>query len=79
VYVSPTTSDTYILNTTASSFVAAEFACNDQGGHLVTYATFAEQQEVEQVGHAAAAACCCYLLPAHTLPVLRPLLSDSRW
>ncbi len=56
MYVSPTTNDTYILNTTSVGFVAAEFACNDQGGHLVTYATFAEQQEVEQVGTEAEAA-----------------------
>lgn len=60
MYVSPNTNDTYILNTTSAGFVAAEFACNDQGGHLVTYASFAEQQEVEQVraaaGHGWAAA-----------------------
>ena len=50
VYVSSKTSTTYLLNTTAVGFVQAEMSCNDQGGHLVTYANFDEQQEVEQVG-----------------------------
>lgn len=48
-YVSPKTNDTYLLNTTALNFVQAELSCNDQGGHLVTYGSFEEQRDVEEV------------------------------
>jgi hypothetical protein len=34
---------TYVLNTTAATFMAAEAACNNQGGHLVSYESLAEQ------------------------------------
>jgi hypothetical protein len=54
-YVSTATNNTYLLNTTSVGFVQAELSCNDQGGHLVTYGSFADQQEVEQVGVVACA------------------------
>jgi hypothetical protein len=46
-YKSPTSAHTYILNTTAATFNAAEAACVRQGGHLVSYQSEFEQQEVE--------------------------------
>jgi hypothetical protein len=47
IYVSNTTNSTYILNTTKTDFKAAQRACNNQGGHLVSYSSAAEQVEVE--------------------------------
>ena len=43
VYTSNTTFDTYILNTTGSSFQEAECACNANGGHLVFFDSLQEQ------------------------------------
>jgi hypothetical protein len=48
VYVSNTTSATYILNTTELAFDAASQTCNDNGGNLVYYSSAEEQYEVEQ-------------------------------
>jgi hypothetical protein len=42
------TGNTYILNTTATEYWAAEAVCNVHGGHLVAYSDLAEQQQVEQ-------------------------------
>ncbi len=39
---------TYILNTTLSNYIAAQQACEDNGGHLVSYANLAEQADVER-------------------------------
>jgi hypothetical protein len=47
VYVSGTTQATYILNTSMASWADAQQACNDNGGHLVSYQTPDEQTEVE--------------------------------
>jgi hypothetical protein len=48
VYVSNTTSATYILNTSMLDFASASQTCNDIGGNLVYYSTVEEQLEVEQ-------------------------------
>ena len=47
------TGNTYFLNTTLTAFFDAERACTNNGGHLASYLTPAEQFEVEQVGAAA--------------------------
>jgi hypothetical protein len=39
---------TFMFSPTRASAAAAEQACRDQGGHLVSYASMAEQQEVER-------------------------------
>jgi hypothetical protein len=36
-----------MINTTRLAFMDAEVACQDSGGHLVSYSSFEEQQEVE--------------------------------
>ncbi len=36
-----------MINTTSMAFMDAEMACQDSGGHLVSYSSFEEQQEVE--------------------------------
>jgi hypothetical protein len=46
-YVSPTTNQTYLLNTKLMNFSEAELYCNDNGGHLVSYLSQAEQYEIE--------------------------------
>jgi hypothetical protein len=48
VYVSEISKNTYVLNTTMVNFATAEQTCNDNGGHLITHASLAEQQEVEK-------------------------------
>ena len=45
--MSDTWQSTYIINTTRLGFMEAEAACQDNGGHLVSYSSFEEQQEVE--------------------------------
>jgi hypothetical protein len=47
-YVSGTSGLTYVLNTQRMDFAAAEQYCNDQGGHLASWGSSAEQTEVEQ-------------------------------
>jgi hypothetical protein len=47
-YTSSLSGATFYLNTTASTFEAAQAACNANGGHLASYGTTAEQLEVEQ-------------------------------
>jgi hypothetical protein len=46
LYVSNRTGATYRLNVDALEQAEAEGACNDVGGHLVSYASLAEQYEV---------------------------------
>jgi hypothetical protein len=46
-YNSTRTNCTYLLNTTAATFAAANAACNRAGGHLVSFTSFVEQQDVE--------------------------------
>lgn len=48
MYVSENTKDTYVLNTSMVNFAHAEQTCNDNGGHLITLASIAEQVEVER-------------------------------
>jgi hypothetical protein len=45
--VSDTWQSTYIINTTRLGFRDAEAACQDDGGHLVSYGSLDEQVEVE--------------------------------
>ena len=47
-YTTPTTGNTFFLNTTASTFLEAELGCTTNGGHLAWYLTAAEQYDVEQ-------------------------------
>jgi hypothetical protein len=47
-YVNVTTNTTYILNTRKQNFSTAEQFCNDNGGHLASWATKDKQIEVEQ-------------------------------
>ena len=47
-YTNATTNTTYILNTRKLNFTFAERFCNDQGGHLASWNSKAEQIEVEQ-------------------------------
>jgi hypothetical protein len=37
VATSPATNQSYYLNSSATDFAQAELACNDNGGHLVSY------------------------------------------
>jgi hypothetical protein len=69
-YTSPLSNSTYFLNNcNNNTFDAAETACNAVGGHLVSYGSHAEQQDVEgyyvSLGEAACDvythACCCEL------------------
>jgi hypothetical protein len=53
-YTSKINNSTYMLNTNTMAFEGAESFCNDYGGHLVSYGSKAEQQEV---GSAADDAC----------------------
>ncbi len=59
-YTSEITNSTYILNQFAGNFTNATSFCNDNGGHLVSYVSVEEQEEVEgyykQMG---------YLLPTY--------------
>jgi hypothetical protein len=43
---------TYMLSTATASHAAAEAACRQRGGHLASYASLAEQADVEEVGGA---------------------------
>lgn len=43
-----TSTHSYLLNTKAMNFTAAEAYCQSQGGHLASYTTLEEQQEVER-------------------------------
>ncbi len=52
------TGNTFFLNTTLTAFFDAERACTNNGGHLASYLTPAEQFEVEQVGAADPADVC---------------------
>lgn len=52
-YTSAATGVKYLLHTAPQRFAAAEQFCNDAGGHLVSYGSPGEQQEVE--GHFAGA------------------------
>jgi hypothetical protein len=45
-YTSKINNSTYMLNTNPMAFEGAESFCNDYGGHLVSYGSKAEQQEV---------------------------------
>lgn len=45
-YSSELTNNTYILNQFVSNFSKAQQFCNDNGGHLVDYASKDEQQDV---------------------------------
>ncbi len=48
-YNSNNTNNSYILSTyTNYSHTAAQAYCNSKGGHLAVWASFEEQQEVEQ-------------------------------
>jgi hypothetical protein len=47
-YTTPTTGNTFFLNTTASTFLEAELGCTTNGGHLAWYLSAAEQYDVEQ-------------------------------
>jgi hypothetical protein len=48
-YNSNNTNNSYILSTyTNYSHAAAQAYCNSKGGHLAVWASFEEQQEVEQ-------------------------------
>ena len=42
-YFSNVTNNTYTLNTEPTNATAAQLHCNDIGGHLVAYASLAEQ------------------------------------
>jgi hypothetical protein len=46
-YTSNMTNATYVLNTQPALFNDAETYCTDHGGHLVSYVSLAEQQDVE--------------------------------
>jgi hypothetical protein len=46
-YYSPTFNKTYVLNTTHMNNNDAEQFCRDNGGHMASYASAAEQNEVE--------------------------------
>jgi hypothetical protein len=45
-YTSKINNSTYMLNTNPMAFEGAEGFCNDYGGHLVSYGSKTEQQEV---------------------------------
>jgi hypothetical protein len=45
-YTSKINNSTYMLNTNPMAFEGAEGFCNDYGGHLVSYGSKMEQQEV---------------------------------
>lgn len=47
IYTSPSTNITYVLNTTFTTFKGAEATCNEYGGHLISYKSIQENQEVE--------------------------------
>ncbi len=46
-YTSTTTKSKYALSTSTTDYFSAEHLCNDQGGHLASWNTEAEQREVE--------------------------------
>jgi hypothetical protein len=48
------TNATFMYSPVKADQAGAEAACNQQGGHLATYTSLAEQMEVEQVGKHAA-------------------------
>jgi hypothetical protein len=47
-YTSNSSGLTYVLNTTTTDQPSAQSSCNDQGGHLVSWRSLAEQREAEQ-------------------------------
>jgi hypothetical protein len=47
LYTSTTTKSKYSLNTSATDYFSAETVCNNQGGHLASWNSEAEQREVE--------------------------------
>lgn len=49
-YTSKINNSTYMLNTNPMAFEGAESFCNDYGGHLVSYGSKSEQQDVGRHG-----------------------------
>jgi hypothetical protein len=49
-YISKASNITYTLNTSATHFRGAQQSCNNTGGHLVSWRSLLENQEVEVRG-----------------------------
>jgi hypothetical protein len=74
LYLSNRTGATYRLNVEPLEQAAAEGACNAAGGHLVSYASLAEQYEAEQFFLNKG-----LLLPSHHLSYWIGLSAGSSW
>lgn len=67
-YTSKVSNITYTLNTSATHFWGAQQSCNDNGGHLVSWRSLLENQEVEVRGRLwCCGAASCQLRDEHAL------------
>ncbi len=60
-FTSPLTQNSYLLNTSKADRMEAESSCIEWGGHLVSYTSKEEQNDVGCWGGARCPACCCVL------------------